>query len=185
MVKYYKCISNDAVAELVGKNNNGVILLLENGEERVLALSTLNRWWRELDEEPKPKAKVKPKANSNNKVPITEDVINQLQGVQKQLVTTILKLSETYNSNAFIRTTTGSYNLTKDGTIYLYIRLTKSGATLYTKSKALDNGIEYIKTSGNLNAKISITDWSSQVYKQVRKIHDLAINYQITKNNKN
>lgn len=184
MTKYYKHESNDSVAELVGKNSNGVILLLENGEERVLALSTFNRWWKPLVDKPKSKSKVKV-VNTNNKVPITDDLIQELQGVGQQLITTLVKFSETYNCGSFKRTTTGSYNLTKDGVIYLLVRLNKKGGTIYTKSKALGDKVEYSKTSGNFDAKINIVDWSSYTYKQVRKIHDLAINYQITKNIKN
>lgn len=189
MTKYYKHESNGSVAELVGKNENGVILLLDNGEERVLALSTFSRWWKAVNkvtrvEAPSNKQTRKPK-DTNNKVPITDELVDNLQGVSKQLITTIMKLSETYNSNSFKRTTTGSYNLTKDGIIYLLVRLNKKGGTIYTKSKALGDKVDYIKTSGNFDAKIYITDWDSNIYKQVRKIHDLAINYQITKNIKN
>jgi hypothetical protein len=190
-LKKYRHKTNNILAELVEKNKSGVVLHLESGEQKAVALSTFYRWWKEVEDnqvtridKPVDKPFDKPKY-TGNKVPITDDVVDNLQGTTKQLIATLVKLSQPYQTDTFIRTTTGSYNFTKDGTIYLFVRVNKKGGTIYTKSKALEDKVEYNTTSGSLDAKINIADWNSNIYKQVKEIHDLAINYQITKNIKN
>lgn len=173
--KYYKSVKTNAVAELVGKNEHGVILLLEDGEERVLALSTLKRWWKAVDYIPQESTPKQRKTTSL--VMETED----LDGIHKEFIVSAHKLAEAVNSELFVRPNTKNYNLRKDGTIYLFFVLTKKGVVLHAKTKAIGTGFTYTKVNHNFDAKILFDTWNTETYNQLRRIHDLSLQYQTAK----
>lgn len=173
--KYYKSVKTNAVAELVGKNEHGVILLLEDGEERVLALSTLKRWWKAVDYIPQ-EATQKPQNIKNSSIKI-----NDLEGVHKEFIISAHKLAETFDSELFVRPSTKSYNLRKNGTIYLFFTLTKKGVVLHAKTKAIGESFSHTKVNHNFDAKILFDTWNTETYNKLRRIHDLSIQYQKAK----
>lgn len=194
--KYYQSIKTNQVAELVGQNEHGSILLLPNGEERILATSTLKRWWKQVPKQEvvveKPEVKeqqVEPltmevKPNNKKKKPQVESlaVPTDLTGLNKDFVEAIVKICEVTGSELFIRPSTGSYNLKKQGKIYLFFKLTGKGIVLYTKGKALEgSGIEFITVNHNFDAKILFTEWDTETYNTLRNICDLSLRYRLFK----
>lgn len=184
--KYFKSVKTNEVAELVGKSKNGVVLLLSNGEERVLALSTLKRWWVGVDETAPSKPPRKPvrRVSKSKKLEVTEEDVANLEGTHKQFVTAILKLTQTVGSEMFIRETTGSYNLTTDGTIYLLFKLTKAGVNVFVKSKAVGTGFEHTTVNHNFDMRVTFSEWNTKCYNTLRQLHDLSLQYQTNKKKK-
>lgn len=175
--KYYKSVKTGVIAELVGKNEHGVILLLDNGEERVLATSTLKRWWTEMDGPAQPTA---PQPAPS----VDEDVTSKFTGLHKQFITAITKLVETSNSNLFFRETMGTYNLINNGTIYLWFKLTRKGINVFVKSKAVGTDFTHTKLNHNFDMKITFDEWNAKSYSTLRKLHDSSLRYQLNKKKK-
>lgn len=182
--KYFKSVKTNAVAELVGQNEHGVILLLEDGEERILATSTFKRWWKAV-EQPKPQAKQRKTRATTQSITTSPTVVtDSLEGIHKEFIVSAHKLAEAVNSELFVRPNTKSYNLRKDNTIYLFFQLTKKGVTLYAKTKAIGEGFTYTKVNHNFDAKILFDSWNTETYNQLRRIHDLSLQYQASRKTK-
>ena len=179
--KYYKSVKTNAIAELVGKNEHGVILLLDNGEERVLAQSTLKRWWVEVEAPTTPKTVKSTLALAEVTTP--ED-LSEFTGLHKQFMNAIKKLLETSGTEMFYRETTKTYNLTSNNTIYLWFKLTRNNINVFVKSKAVGTDFVYTPVNHNFDMKIVFTEWNSKSYNTVRKLHDLSLNFQNNKKKK-
>lgn len=179
--KYYKSVKTGKLAELVGKNEHGVILLLDNGEERILAASTLKRWWVEVDTSPQLEmlAETEP-----IKSPHQEEASSDLTGIHKQFLTAITKLLETSGSRMFFRETMGTYNLINDGTIYLWFKFTRKGVNVFAKSKAVGLDFTYTPRNHNYDMKIVFDEWNTKAYHTLRKLHDSSLKYQASKKKK-
>ena len=162
--KIFKSIKNGTLAELVGNNDHGVVLLLQNGEERILAPSTFKRWWKETQvETPKTTA---PTPTGN---------------MQENFILAANKMAELVGAELFVRPNTKNYNFRKEGVIYLWFTVTKTGVTLYAKSKAIGTKYPHIKVNHNFDVKIQIDKWNTEVYNTIREIHDLSLDYQLSR----
>jgi hypothetical protein len=179
--KYYKSVKTGVIAELVGKNEHGVILLLDNGEERVLATSTLKRWWTELSKAPQ--LEMLPETQKTD-TEFAEDASSKFTGLHKQFITAINKFVETSGSELFFRETMGTYNLINDGTIYLWFKLTRNGVNVFVKSKAVGTDFAHTPLNHNFDMKIVFTSWDTKSYHTLRKLHDLSLKYQASKKKK-
>lgn len=179
--KYYKSVKTGVIAELVGKNEHGVILLLDNGEERVLAASTLKRWWTELTKAPQ--LEMLTEAQEANTAP-EDDTSSNFTGIPKQFMTAIKKFVETSGSELFFRETMGTYNLINNGTIYLWFKFTRKGVNVFVKSKAVGTDYTYTPLNHNFDMKVVFNEWNSKAYHTLRKLHDASLRYQINKKKK-
>lgn len=179
--KYYKSVKTGVIAELVGKNEHGVILLLDNGEERVLASSTLKRWWTELTKAPQ--LEMLPETPEPNVI-LEDETSSKFTGLHKQFITAIKKFLETSGSEMFFRDTMGTYNLTNGGTIYLWFKLTRKGVNVFVKSKAVGTDFTYTPLNHNFDMKIVFEEWNTKAYHTLRKLHDSSLKYQTDKKKK-
>lgn len=175
--KYYKSVKTGTIAELVGKNEHGVILLLDNGEERVLATSTLKRWWTEISKT----SQLEMLAETEAAPTPTEDTTSSFTGLHKQFMTAITKLLETNGSEMFFRETMSTYNLMNGGTIYLWFTFTRKSVNVFVKSKAVGTDFTYTPRNHNYDMKIVFTEWNTKAYHTLRKLHDSSLKYQINK----
>ncbi len=196
----YKCTRNEQVAELVGYNDGVVILRLEDGEEKIIAESTLKRWWQRIEGEDsqarkeaatakeavkeKPvKQEPKPKAAPKKPAIKAPDVPNEVSNKFFELVDKMKEIHEgitVFESDKV----PGFYSLKVDGKIYMAFSVTKkAGFTLWLRTAAIDGIIdEYQKMNHMFDARLKVTHWDTEVYNLIRKLHDASLKFQKDKN---
>ena len=184
MSKYFKSLKTGKVAELVADSEQKVVLLFENGEERELAHSTFKRWWKVTDEEAHIEHHEETQSNEDTASDASISNLDVPEGetIQDKILVAAMKLAEASSSELFVREGTKNYNFRKNGVIYFWFTLTKSGVTLRAKSKATKNlklSIEPKHMNHNYDLRFDITEWSTTAYELVRQLHDASLVYQM------
>ena len=176
MVQKFKSIKGEQTAELLARNENGVILRFEDGEERIVAENTLKRWWKPIPEDgDEAETPVELFEKDKDFDSLHSNLIAFMNKMEEEMGITIFKSDKVK----------GFYSLKKDGKMYMVIILSGlQGATLWLRSKAIEGICEYRKMKHMFDARVTISEWNLSSYDLVVKRHNLSLNYQATKASK-
>lgn len=207
MSKLFKSIKNGTIAELLVENGDSVGLhILDTDEEKIIASSTLKRWWKPYEDDwketkeptqPKEEPNIQPKeeikelkepeqpkkSKSTNK---KEKVKEDFSDIHKHILDFVEEMKKEHNIILWVSDkTAGFHTLKKDGKIYMAFAFTKkSGVTLWMRSEAIEGICEYKHYNHAFDARISINTWTPETYDLLSKLHTASLNFQIAKNNK-
>lgn len=183
MHKLYQSKKNNKIAELIGENEHGVIILLDDGDERILAPSTFKRWWKplELHEEETAVAK-EPQQEPVKELPSVEPILEATDNkLHQQFLIAAEKLAQVYEAELFVRPDGKSYNFRKNGRIYFVFILNKEFVTIRAKSKAIGEKYAYTAVNHNFDVSIKVKSWDSTTYEMLRELHNMSLTYQLSK----
>lgn len=203
MSTFFKSRKSETIGKLVAENENSVTLCLQDTEEeKVIARSTLKRWWRPyepvqdtlqiveevikekepeevFEEVPKPEKEVKaPKAKAeanNDYSDLFEHTFNFMDRMKEACDVTIFSSDKVK----------GFYSMKKDDKMYMVFNFSKkSGVTLWLRSKAVKGLVEYTHYNHAFDARVNIREWNSEIANLVSELHRASLEFQLDKNSK-
>lgn len=190
-MEQYKSLRNGQTATLLAHNKNGVLLQLETGEEKIIAESTLKRWWKLLENESlgmetptqeQPITRVTPTEDN--------DFYSQMLLSEKQLESPLItdvfnlfhKIAEVNQTQLQpYPTTKGFYTLKHKGKIYMAFTASSKSVTLWLKDKAVGQVAKSTYVNHSFDTRLNITQWNTDVYKQITELHDKSLRYHVNK----
>lgn len=208
--KIYRSKTNGSLITLIDRNEEVVMVHKEGEEEGVIhtiKASTLKRWFTPVAEE-EVAATREPEETVTQSTPLTikepvvkKEVTKPKKTVKKKVETSgtdksdvitkfldfVNKMSDQYGITIFNEGKNKNfYSLKADGRIYMAFTVSnQSGINLWLRSKAVEGITEFKKLNHMLDARLTISEWSMEVYQLIVKLHNASLKFQLEKNKTN